>query len=141
MPWEPIGECGTGRWPEERGRVIAELELGIAFLRCISCETDPDCIKLGIMYSECEVGDRITEYPQIGLWWNSDVMSLPPNHYVTACQNALLVLSEVLWDSNDIRQMRKLFVISSWHDGGCHFGEEFGIDDDNIDEEVERLMP
>jgi len=137
--WEPIGSCGIGRLHEKR--VMAELEIGIAFLQQISYETDSNCAEIGIMWAGCEVGDTEVQYPEIGLKWNAGRMSQPPINYVCACQDALSAFNHAVdWSALDIDELQKQFVITSWNDGGEGFAEEVGLSPDEAKSRLELRM-
>jgi len=110
MPWESIGSCGFGNLRWEQDRILANLQMGIAFLTQVSHPIKAENAKLGIMWTEYETSEGISAYPHIGIWWNSEVMSSPPLNYVCACQNALSVFdSAVDWSAINFDEMRIRF--------------------------------
>lgn len=48
MPWEHIGDCGSGQMPDDRDWILKELAMGISYVLFI-CSMPPNA---------CELGDR-----------------------------------------------------------------------------------
>jgi hypothetical protein len=65
MPWEYIGECGSGDMPEDQEWIDYCLEAGMNYLRFVLGEP-PDGCELGIMMNDHELGN----YPSIGVYWS-----------------------------------------------------------------------
>ena len=59
MPWEHIGECGDADAAYERDRMVAEVRLGVAYVKLICGEPPPGC-KIGPMWHEAEEGSYAT---------------------------------------------------------------------------------
>src|SRR3954454_21523443 len=83
MPWENIGECG---WTDlrERKRMVAEVEIGVRYVKLICGEPPPGC-EVDVMWHEHELG----EYATVGLLWNRLEIGVPPWGYMSRAENVL----------------------------------------------------
>ena len=80
MPWENIGDCGSGEIPDEREWVVQCLGMGLSYLTFI-LEDPPEGCELGIMWHEHELGD----YPSIGIFWDFPQPDAPWD-YIRECE-------------------------------------------------------
>lgn len=103
MNFESLGTCGSAERFD--GRAMAELGLGIAFLKEYVGEPPQGCW-LQIVNHEHELG----EYGTIALCWNIGPLGDEGWHYYRQCADALpqvdaavdwSSLSEVLWKFNE----------------------------------------
>jgi len=80
MPQESIGVCGGQS--EQTGWNIAELEIGIYYIKRACGEPPPD-FELEVVWNEHELG----AYPTIGLSWEG--LRAPPRDYLRRAEHAL----------------------------------------------------
>jgi hypothetical protein len=83
MPWEEIGECG-GADLTERDRMIAEVKLGVQYVKLI-CGPPPQGCKIDAMWHEHDSG----EYATVGLFWDPLQISDAPWDYISRAEHAL----------------------------------------------------
>ncbi len=96
MPWENIGSCGTGQFPNDRDWIVQCYELALSYLNFIM-GTPPKGCELGIMWHEHELGD----YPSVGLNWDFP-QSEPPWKFINRCETLLERFDEaVSWSEID----------------------------------------
>ncbi len=88
MAWETIGDCGAGTLPLERDQVLAELQLGIAFLRAY-VGAPPAACELSVLWRELE-----PSYPTIALHCGDDASPEEVWGYVSQCGDALTLLHQ-----------------------------------------------
>ena len=94
MPWENIGECGGAQLPHERDRMIAEVELGAAYVRLI-CGAPPEGCRVGVMWHEHDGG----RYATVGLHFETEE---PPWRYLSCAGEALRCFDEAVdWSPMD----------------------------------------
>lgn len=85
MPWEQIGECGSG---DER-----DLRIGLAFLVSIFDTAHEG--KLGIMYLDSETGQGdLTSYASIGLHYQTHLAGIEV--FAARLQDALSVFDDAV---------------------------------------------
>ena len=85
MPWEQIGECGSG---DER-----DVQMGLAFL--VSVFDTAHEGKLGIMYSDSETGQGdLTSYASIGLHYQTRLAGM--EDFAARLQEALMVFDDAV---------------------------------------------
>lgn len=116
MPWESVGDCGTGQLPNERDLVVAQLELGIKFLELFVGDPPEDC-ELGLMWHEHDYGP----YPTIGLTWEVGELGTPEWKYIARCENALSSFDDAI-DWADLDEV--------W---------ESGFEDEDADEDKDEV--
>ena len=95
MPWEHLGDVGTGELPYEREWVVFCHELALFYLR-FACGPPPPGCELGIMWHEHELG----EYPSIGIQYEQW-----PEQYAGRCAATLERFDEaVSWGDIELTQ-------------------------------------
>ena len=67
MPWESIGVCGAADAIRQQERMVAEVKLGVAYVRLI-CGEPPARCKLGVMWRE---SDSVS-YASVGLYYDTE---------------------------------------------------------------------
>ena len=72
MPWEYVGECGSGDMPKDVEWIDYCLEAGMNYLRYVLGEPPAGC-ELGIMMNDHELGN----YPSVGVYWSFPVDEAP----------------------------------------------------------------
>lgn len=88
MPWENIGNCGSGQLPGDRSWTVLCYELAISYMDFV-LGNPPDGCGLGIMWHEHDNG----EYPTVGVHWDFP-QSEPPWKYIRRCEIALTRFDE-----------------------------------------------
>src|SRR5437870_3183546 len=88
MPSENIGDCGSAQFPD-KDWIIAELELGICYLRH-ACGAPPLGYELGIIWHEHDLG----EYASIGIAWGGPGDA--PWDYIRRAERALARFDEAV---------------------------------------------
>ncbi len=83
MPWENIGECGRADL-RDRERLVAEIELGIQYVRLI-CGDPPTGCEVDVMWHEHDFG----EYATVGLSWDPLEISDAPWDYISRAEEVL----------------------------------------------------
>jgi hypothetical protein len=84
MPWEDIGECGIAQAPDERDRMIAEVELGCRYVRLV-CGEPPEGCEVGVMWHEHD----LSSYATVGLSWDEGVRNEAPWIYIVRAESAI----------------------------------------------------
>lgn len=93
MPWEYVGECGSGSYPQEAAWVDYCLDAGLNYLR-FSLGDPPTGCELGIMMNDHDLGS----YPSIGVYWSFPVSDAPWN-YINSAEELLSEFNKaVAWD-------------------------------------------
>ena len=80
MPWEYIGNCGSGNLPKDKGWIVHCNSLAISYLNFAIGSLPVGC-KLGIIWQEHELDN----YPSIGLHWDYPQMD-PPWNIINRCE-------------------------------------------------------
>jgi hypothetical protein len=98
MPWELIGCCGRGQWPE-RERIKFELGLGISILRLL-CDQEPPGTGLEVVWHDHDSG----QYAEISLGWEQGSLDDREWRYIARCERALTELNwsvdwAALWEA------------------------------------------
>ena len=90
MPWENIGDCGSGQLPNDRDWIVHCYEMAVSYLKFILGDPPEGC-ELGIMWHEHELGD----YPSVGVHWDSP-QSDAPWEYINKCETLLMKFDEAV---------------------------------------------
>ena len=92
MPWEYIGECGSGNMPEDDTWIDYCLEAGMNYLRFVLGEPPAGC-ELGIMMNDHDLGG----YPSIGVYWAFPADT--PYDYISRAEDLLSTFNDsVAWE-------------------------------------------
>jgi hypothetical protein len=91
MPWEYLGACGDGQLPNEREWVVAQMQLGLTYLKGVCGEPPAGC-ELAITWQDHELGD----YPLIGVWWDPEARTDAPWAYISRCEVALSAFDDAV---------------------------------------------
>lgn len=83
MPWENIGDCGTGQIPRDRDWIIQCHEMAVSYLNFALPSVPAGC-ELGLMWHEHDVGD----YLSVGIYWDFP-RNDPPWDYIRKCEKIL----------------------------------------------------
>jgi hypothetical protein len=75
MPWEHIGNCGTGQIPEDTEWIDFCYETAIAYIKLALGDPPAGC-ELDVMWSDHELGS----YPSVGLYWDFPADDAPWNY-------------------------------------------------------------
>ena len=82
MPWEYVGECGSGDMPEDVKWIDYCLDAGINYIRHVLGDPPAGC-ELGIMMSDHDLGG----YPSIGVYWAFPADT--PYEYISRAEDLL----------------------------------------------------
>jgi hypothetical protein len=75
MPWEHVGNCGTGQIPEDSEWIDFCYETAVAYLKLALGDPPPGC-ELDVMWSDHELGS----YPSVGLYWDFPADDAPSDY-------------------------------------------------------------
>jgi len=90
MPWEHVGDCGTGQLPDDLDWVLHCYETAVTYLSFILGDPPAGC-ELGIMWHEYELG----KYPSVGVNWDFP-QSDAPWEYIRNCESLLSNYNEAI---------------------------------------------
>jgi hypothetical protein len=91
MPWEHIGECGSAGSVSKREWMIAEVKLGVYYVK-LACGPPPPGCKVGLMSHEHEGGDYVT----VGLYWDPGQTEDAPWDYLARAERALQTFDDAV---------------------------------------------
>ncbi len=80
MSWENIGNCGSGRLPNDSAWIEQCHKMAISYLNFV-LGAPPEGCELRIMWHRHELGD----YPSIGVHWDLPP-SCAPSEYISKCE-------------------------------------------------------
>ncbi|MBV5322274.1 MAG: hypothetical protein JZU60_00400 [Ilumatobacteraceae bacterium] len=93
MPWEYVGDCGSGQLPDDRAWIDFCLEAALHYLKFALGEPPLGC-EIGLMMNEHELGN----YPSVGVYWAFPA-SEPPYDYIRRADDLLYSFNKaVAWD-------------------------------------------
>ena len=93
MPWEDVGECGSGSLPEDAGWVDFCHETALNYLK-LALGDPPEGCELGMRLNDHELGS----YPTIGVYWAFPVADAPWD-YINRAEELLDLFSHAIqWE-------------------------------------------
>jgi hypothetical protein len=93
MPWEYVGDCGSGQLPDDRAWIDFCIEAALQYLKFALGEPPMGC-EIGLMMNEHELGN----YPSVGVYWAFPA-SDPPYAYISRAEELLDRYNKaVAWD-------------------------------------------
>jgi hypothetical protein len=91
MPWEFVGECGSGNLPDDADWIDFCHETVMRYVKLALGEPPEGC-ELGMMLNDHDLG----AYPSIGVYWAFPAMEAPAN-YISRAEALVSKFNQAIW--------------------------------------------